>query len=204
MKILSAAEDQAKLRSQNGKNPNLRCFAVAGLQLAKNISPVRVHCLFCRQNENMRTVQNILDAKAKPFNQVAPQTLVIDALSQLNSLNLSYLIVMSDETYKGIFSERDYSRKVILQGRHSNSTTVEEVMSTDVPLIAPTDTVEQCMVLMEETKSRYLLVFDNDEKLLGVITIHDILRQVLKDKSQVFDMDLAQRLVDEDENGRIY
>jgi signal-transduction protein with cAMP-binding, CBS, and nucleotidyltransferase domain len=170
----------------------------------RNHFPVRVQCLFCHQNLYMRTVQHILDAKAKPFNQVTPDTLVIDALSQLNSLNLSYLIVMGNDAYKGIFSERDYSRKVILKGRHSNSTTVEEVMSTDVPVIAPSDTVEQCMVLMEESKSRYLLVFDEDKKLLGVITIHDILRQVLKDKSQVFDMDLAQRLVDEDEHGYIY
>ena len=152
----------------------------------------------------MRTVQHILDAKEKPFNQVTPDTLVIDALNLLNSLNMSYLIVMDDDVYKGIFSERDYSRKVILQGRHSNSTTVEEVMSTDVPVIALTNTVEQCMVLMEESRSRYLLVFDENEKLLGVITIHDILRQVLKDKSLVFDRDLAQRLVDEDEHGRIY
>lgn len=181
----------------------MRCYALSGNKVEKSF-PVWVQCLFCHQNLSMRTVQNILDAKAKPFNQVAPDILVIDALSQLNSLNLSYLIVMSDDAYKGIFSERDYSRKVILKGRHSNSTTVAEVMSTDVPVIAPGDTVEQCMVLMEESKSRYLLVFDSNEKLLGVITIHDILRQVLKDKSQVFDMDLAQRLVDEDENGRIY
>ncbi|MBB1283065.1 CBS domain-containing protein [Flavisolibacter sp. BT320] len=152
----------------------------------------------------MRTVQDILEAKAKPFNHVAPNTLVFDALSLLNSLNMSYLIVMEGDVYKGLFSERDYSRKVILQGRHSNSTTVQEVMSTDVPVIATTDTVEQCMILMEESKSRYLLVFDGEEKLLGVITIHDILRQVLKDKSLVFDRDRAQRLVDEDESGRIY
>lgn len=152
----------------------------------------------------MRTVQNILDAKAKPFNLVAPDTLVIDALSLLNSLNMSYLIVMDGDVFKGLFSERDYTRKVVLQGRHSNSTKVEEVMSADVPVIAPTDTVEQCMVLMEESKSRYLLVFDGEEKLLGVVTIHDILRQVLKDRSLVFDRDRAQRLVDEDESGRIY
>lgn len=152
----------------------------------------------------MRTVQHILDSKEKPFNKVTPDTLVIDALNLLNSLNMSYLIVMDDEVYKGLFSERDYSRKVILQGRHSNSTTVAEVMSTDVPVIALTNSVEQCMVLMEESRSRYLLVFDENEKLLGVITIHDILRQVLKDKSLVFDRDLAQRLVDEDEHGRIY
>ena len=152
----------------------------------------------------MRTVQTILDTKAKPFNQVPSNTLVIDALNLLSSLNMSYLLVMDGDMYKGIFSERDYSRKVILQGRHSDSTTVEEVMSTDMPVVAPTDTVEQCMMLMEQSKSRYLLVFNQDEQLLGVITIHDILRQVLKDKAQVFDRDLAERLVDEDESGRVY
>lgn len=152
----------------------------------------------------MRTVQNILDSKAKPFNQVSPDTLVIDALSLLNSLNLSYLIVMEGDVYRGIFSERDYSRKVILQGRHSDSTTVAEVMSTDVPVVELADTAERCMHLMEQSKSRYLLAFDENETLVGVITIHDILRQVLRDKSQVFDLDVAQRLVDEDETGRVY
>jgi CBS domain-containing protein len=151
----------------------------------------------------MRTVQNILETKAKPFNQVSPGTLVIDALNLLNSLNLSYLIVMDDEVYKGIFSERDYSRKVILQGRHSDSTTVAEVMSTDIPVVGVNDTVERCMNLMEQSKSRYLLVFNEEEQLLGVVTIHDILRQVIKDKSQVFDRDLAEKLVDDDE-GHVY
>jgi CBS domain-containing protein len=152
----------------------------------------------------MRTVQNILETKAKPFNQVAPKTLVIDALNLLNTLNLSYLIVIDNETYRGIFSERDYSRKVILQGRHSDSTTVEEVMSTDVPVVELHDTVERCMNLMDQSKSRYLLVFNNNEQLLGVVTIHDILRQVIKDKSQVFDLDLAQKLVNDDEGGLVY
>lgn len=152
----------------------------------------------------MRTVQNILDSKAKPFNQVSPKTLVIDALSQLNALNLSYLIIMEGDHYKGLFSERDYSRKVILKGRHSDSTTVEEVMSTDVPVIDPNDTVERCMHLMEQSKSRYLLVFDRSTRLLGVITIHDILRQVLKDKAEVFDRELAEKLVGNDESGRVY
>lgn len=152
----------------------------------------------------MRTVQNILDNKAKPFNQVTPGTLVFDALNLLNTLNLSYLIVMDGNVYKGIFSERDYSRKVILKGRHSNATTVAEVMSTDVPVVSLTDTLERCMHLMEQSKSRYLLAFDDQQRLLGVITIHDILRQILKHKAEVFDLELAQKLVDDDESGHIY
>ena len=152
----------------------------------------------------MRTVKNILEAKAKPFNQVSPDTLVIDALKLLNSINLSYLVVMSKEgQYQGIFSERDYSRNLILKGRHSDSTTVEEVMTRDVPVVQIDQTVEQCMHLIDQHKTRYLLAFDDNEELLGVITIHDLLRQVLSDKEQVFDKSLAQRLVDEDE-GKVY
>jgi CBS domain-containing protein len=152
----------------------------------------------------MRTVKNILDSKAKPFNQVAQGTLVFDALNLLNSLNLSYLIVMDGDQYRGIFSERDYSRKVILKGRHSNTTTVEEVMSTDIPVVSMADTAERCMYLMEQSKSRYLLAFDEGNQLAGVITIHDILRLVIKDKTQVFDLELAGRLVDDDESGLVY
>lgn len=152
----------------------------------------------------MRTVQNILASKAKPFNQVAPGTLVYDALNLLNTLNISYLIVMDGDEYKGIFSERDYSRKVILKGRHSNSTKVEEVMSTDVPVVSLTESLEHCMHLMEHSKSRYLLVFDDEKRLVGVITIHDIMRQIIKEKAGEFDRDLAEKLVDEDESGEIY
>ena len=152
----------------------------------------------------MRTVQDILSVKAKPFNQVTPRTLIIEALTMLNTLNLSYLIVMDGQTYRGIFSERDYSRKVILKGRHSDSTTVEEVMSTDIPVVGLNDSVEHCMHLMEQSKSRYLLAFDDEKQLMGVVTIHDVLRQVLKDKADVFNLELAQKLVGEEETGSIY
>ena len=150
----------------------------------------------------MRTVNDILKAKAKPFNQVSPDTLVIDALKQLNTINLSYLVVMDGEEYKGIFSERDYSRNVILKGRHSDQTTVKEVMTHDLPIVDLNETVEQCMHLIDQHRTRYLLAFD-DDKFVGVITIHDLLRQVLNDKEQVFDRTIAHRLVDGDE-GKVY
>src|SRR5215204_7567051 len=105
----------------------------------------------------MRTVKDILENKAKTFNVVSPHALVIDALNMLNSVNLSYLIVMDHNDYKGIFSERDYSRNVILKGRASNSTKVQEVMTTDLPVVTVTDTVEHCMHLMNSHKTRYLL-----------------------------------------------
>ena len=148
----------------------------------------------------MRTVQNILDSKQKPFNVIGPDSLVIEALNMLNSVNLSYLIVMDGNEYKGIFSERDYSRNVILKGRSSSSSKVSEVMTTDVPIVHLDDTVEQCIQMINLHKTRYLLAYDNNEKLAGIITIHDLLRQVLNSKADVFDSSLAHQLIDQDES----
>ena len=152
----------------------------------------------------MRTVKNILDSKSKAFNVISPDTLVIDALTMLNSVNLSYLVVMDMDEYKGIFSEREYSRNVILKGRASNTTKVKEVMTIDLPVVNLTDTVEQCMNLMNSSKTRYLIAFNADQRFVGVITIHDLLRQVIANKEDVFDHTLTQQLIDHDESGDIY
>ncbi|UAY50831.1 CBS domain-containing protein [Ferruginibacter albus] len=147
----------------------------------------------------MTTVKNILDSKQKVFNIVPSDTLVYDALVQLNSVNLSYLVVMDGEEYKGIFGERDYTRNVILKGRASNSTMVKEVMTTDLPVVTLTDTAEHCMHLMNAHKARYLLVYDEKMRFIGIVTIHDILRQVIANREQVFDSSLTNALLDTDE-----
>ena len=152
----------------------------------------------------MRTVKNILEKKSRPFNIVSPDTLVIDALTMLNSVNLSYLVVLDGNEYKGVFSERDYSRNVILKGRASNTTKVKDAMTIDLPVVSLTDTVEQCMNLMNSSKTRYLIAFDTDRNFVGVITIHDLLRQVIANKEDVFDHTLTQQLIDHDESGDIY
>ena len=151
----------------------------------------------------MRTVKDILEDKQKSFNHIEPDALVIDAINLMNSVNLSYLIVMDGEQYKGIFSERDYTRNVILKGRTSNSTRVKEAMTIDLPIVDLNDTVEYCMNLMNSHKSRYLLAYAN-QKFAGVVTIHDLLRQVIANKAEVFDSTLTRSLLDNDEGGRIY
>ena len=152
----------------------------------------------------MRTVKDILESKVKTFNVVSPHTLVIDALSMLNSVNLSYLIVMDNNEYKGIFSERDYSRNVILKGRTSRSSTVQEVMTTDLPMVHLDQTVEHCMKTMILNKTRYLLAFDSNKNFAGVVTIHDLLREVIANKEQIFDPETAHELLNQDEGGYIY
>ena len=151
----------------------------------------------------MRTVQNIINSKAKPNNIVSSTSMVIDALNKLTAVNLSYLIVMDGNEFKGIFSERDYTRNVILKGRASNNTTVGDVMSVDVPKVSVTDTVEECMNMINTHKTRYLLAYDDDQ-FVGVVTIHDLLRQVISSREDVFNQNLTRSMIDYDEGSRIY
>ena len=152
----------------------------------------------------MITVREILDRKPEVSNIVAPNVLIIDALTMLSTVNLSYLVVMDkNHEYKGIFCERDYCRNVVLKGRSSRDTAVREVMTVDLPLVQLDDTAEQCMNTMNLYKTRYLLAYD-EEQFRGVITIHDLLRQVLANKEAVFDHSLAEQLIDQDEGGKIY
>jgi CBS domain-containing protein len=149
----------------------------------------------------MRTVKNILDSKAPTSNVIAPDALIIDALNMLNSVNLSYLIVMNGPEYKGIFSEREYTRNVVLKGRTSTTSTVGEVMTTDLPVVHLDDSVETCMNTMSMHRTRYLLAYDDQEQFSGVITIHDLLRQVITNKELVFDSLVAEQLLNNEERG---
>lgn len=152
----------------------------------------------------MRTVQNILESKNVVNNTIDANATVFDALNQLKNVDLSYLVVKEGENFRGILSERDYSRNVILKGRSSKESTVGEVMSTDLPKVQTTDTLEKCINTLLENKTRYLLAFDGDQQFSGVITIHDLLRQILADKEEHFNDAALKQLIDHDESGRIY
>jgi CBS domain-containing protein len=150
----------------------------------------------------MPTVKDILATKQKSFNHIESNALVIDAINLMNSVNLSYLVVLDGDEYRGIFSERDYTRNVILKGRASNSTMVKEAMTTDLPIVALSDTVEYCMNLMNAHKTRYLLAYEG-RHFAGVVTIHDLLRQVIANRQEIFDNSVAKTLIDNDESGGI-
>ena len=151
----------------------------------------------------MRTVEDILKAKETPDNVVAPAALVIEALQKLISVNLSYLVVEENGEFKGIFSERDYTRKLVLQGRSSRETVVRDVMTTDLPIVSLESTVEDCMYLMNTRGARYVLALD-EKKFVGIITIHDLLREVLAKKHDVFDNSLTSSLIDNEESGKFF
>ncbi|HEY6975885.1 MAG TPA: CBS domain-containing protein [Chitinophagaceae bacterium] len=126
----------------------------------------------------MHTIHEILQRKGPHFNYIEASAFVIDALTLMKCENISYLIVTENGKYIGIISERDYAHKVILMGKHSDTTSVKEIMTTDLPIVSETDTAEQCMVLMNSSKSRYLPVFDGFN-FKGIITIHDLMREAI-------------------------
>ncbi len=143
----------------------------------------------------MRTVANILQNKPPVFNFIEPDAKVIEALQLMNTVNLSYLVVKHVDDFKGIFSERDYSRNVILKGLHSDSCCVKDVMNTSLPIVRMQDTAEMCMHQFNTYKTRYLPAFDHNE-FKGVITIYDILREAIENKEMVFDKLALQAFTD--------
>jgi len=151
----------------------------------------------------MISVKEILSKKRKATNVIKPTALVIDALKMLNSVNLSYLLVMEGDEFKGVFCERDYCRNVVLKDRSSKTSTVQEVMTIELPVVETSDTAEYCMDTMNQHRTRYLLAFD-DSRFAGVITIHDLLRQVLSNREYVFDNSIAERLIEQEEGDKIF
>ncbi len=126
----------------------------------------------------MSKIKDILQKKGPVFNIVTPDTKVVEALNIMKSENLSYVVVMENDNYLGIMSERDYTHKVKLQGKKSESTTVKDIMSSDYPVVSFDEELQRCMVLMNVYKTRYLPIFD-EMKFQGVITMNDLMREVI-------------------------
>jgi len=127
----------------------------------------------------MCKIQEILQKKGPVFNVVTPDTKVVEALNIMKSENLSYVVVMQDGNYLGIMSERDYTHKVKLQGRKSETTTVKDIMSSDYPVVGFGEDLQRCMVLMNVYKTRYLPIFD-EMTFQGVLTMNDLMREVIQ------------------------
>ncbi|HEX7754143.1 MAG TPA: CBS domain-containing protein [Niabella sp.] len=126
----------------------------------------------------MSKVSNILSRKGQDAISISPSTTVYQALELMAEKNIGSLVVKKGDEYLGIITERDYSRKVILKGKHSSDTAVSEIMSTDLPRIAPEDSVERCMELMSDKNIRYLPVFSNN-RLSGIISISDVVKETI-------------------------
>lgn len=142
------------------------------------IKIVNYHSRLFTKKNCMKKVADILSRKGKNITQVSADTSVLDALKIMADQNIGSVVVTDGSQYLGILTERDYSRKVILKGKSSTDTKVEEIMSSDIPRITPSDTIEYCMQLMSDKNIRYLPVFDADS-LSGIISINDVVKETI-------------------------
>ena len=126
----------------------------------------------------MSKIKEILQKKGPVFNVVTPDTKVVDALTIMKTENLSYVVVMQDGNYLGIMSERDYTHKIKLQGKKSETTTVKDIMSSDYPVVGYEEDLQRCMVLMNVYKTMYLPIF-NEMNFQGILTMNDLMREVI-------------------------
>ncbi len=129
----------------------------------------------------MKTVDQILQVKGHELWTVDPDTSVYEALKQLAEKNIGALLVRRGESLLGIFSERDYARRVILKGKASKDTRVGEVMTEKPICVGPTDRIEECMALMTNNHIRHLPVLEND-RLVGVVSIGDIVKEIIREQ----------------------
>ena len=133
-------------------------------------------------------VRSILDAKGRKVWSTTPEATVFDALTTLAEKDVGALVVISKGKLVGIFSERDYARKVILMGKSSKETTVEEIMASPAITVTPDYTVEECMRIMTDRRLRHLPVVDGDE-VIGVVSIGDLVNSIIS-----FQADTIQHL----------
>lgn len=115
---------------------------------------------------------------------VTPETTVIEALEIMSKYNIGALLIIENEILKGIFSERDYARKGIIKGRKAKSTPMTEVMTTNVFTVKQTANIKDCMELMSEKHFRHLPVVTDEGKVIGVLSVGDIVIALIKEQRQ--------------------
>ena len=130
----------------------------------------------------MKTVAELLRAKpTRAIVKVSPEASVLDAIKTLAAENIGAAVVMAGDRLAGIFSERDYTRKVILKGRSSDNTRVEEIMTANVVVVNPRTKTRDCMALMTEKNIRHLPVVD-EGRVIGMVSIRDIVSDIIADQ----------------------
>ena len=131
----------------------------------------------------MKTVQQILNTKPAQIYSVTPTTSVLDALKMMTEKNISALVIMDKESLLGIFTERDYARKIILQGKSSKDTPISEAMTVSPITVSPADSIDLCMQIMTEKHIRHLPVL-KDNAAIGMVSIGDVVKFIIADQKQ--------------------
>ena len=134
----------------------------------------------------MGAVRNIIQGKGNKIFSITPFHSVYNALEIMVEKNVSSLVVMEEEKLIGIFTERDYARKVILKGKASRETPVGDIMSGNVITVTPDSTIDDCMELMTSKFFRHLPVVDND-KVVGLVSIGDVVKYIIEEQKFIIE-----------------
>ncbi len=134
----------------------------------------------------MGAVRNILKAKGNVIYSVSPEITVFKALEIMLEKNISALLIMENLDLVGIFTEREYARKVILQGKSSKGTKVRDIMSVNINSVTPDSSIDQCMQLMTDKFIRHLPVMD-EGKLIGVVSIGDVVKYIIDEQKFIIE-----------------
>jgi len=134
----------------------------------------------------MATVKELLKAKGQDVYSISPDATVYTALKLMADKNVGALVVLKQGNLVGIMSERDYARKVIIKGKFSKDTLVQEIMAPQIVCVAPNQTAEGCMALMTDKCIRHIPVLEQD-RLVGIISIGDVVKSIISDQNLVID-----------------
>lgn len=134
----------------------------------------------------MGKVRSILDSKGKNVFSVDPSTVVYKAIELMAEKNIGGLLITENGKLVGIFTERDYARKLILKGKSSKDTTIGELMTRNPFTVTMDSSIEECMQLMSNRRIRHLPVVDNNE-LIGVISIGDVVRFIIEEQKSIIE-----------------
>jgi CBS domain-containing protein len=140
----------------------------------------------------MHTVRQLLETKSPDVHAIGPDSPVIDAIRLMAERRIGALLVMESTRLVGILSERDYARKIVLQGRSSKGTPVRDIMTAPVVSVGLHDTAEQCMQLMTDSRIRHLPVLEH-EAVVGIVSIGDLVKAVIAAQRQ--ELDHLQRYI---------
>ena len=131
----------------------------------------------------MKTVRQLLQSKGSQVHTIAADAKVIEALRVMAEKEIGALVVVDGSRVAGVISERDYARKVILQGKSSHDIPVREIMTAKVHMVDLKHTVDECMAIMTEKRVRHLPVVENDQ-LSGILSIGDLVKEVIAEQQQ--------------------
>jgi len=134
----------------------------------------------------MKTISQFLEQSKRPVYSVGPNATVREALEIMAQHNIGALLVIDGQTLEGIFSERDYARKVVLKGKSSNDAKVSEIMTSKVITINTKHTIDQCMQIMTDNHIRHLPIV-NDQDVMGLISIGDVVREMMDQQKSMIE-----------------